>query len=87
MSAGLDALSSSFTAQSSNNRLINMVDDRELWAFAMALLRQDPDDSAAFTAERMDALERAGQQDDVSVWKEVADRINAHVVEGVQPPA
>jgi hypothetical protein len=82
----LDALSSSFTAQSSNNRLIDMVDDRELWSFAMALLRQDPDDGTAFTVDRMDALERAGREANISVWKEVADRINAHVVEGVQPP-
>jgi len=63
-----------------------MVDERELWAFAMALLRQDPNDAAAFTSERMDALERAGREAGASVWKEVADRMNAHVFEGAQPP-
>ena len=63
-----------------------MVDDRELWDFAMALLRQDPEDHATFTAERMDALEQAGKEGGINVWKEVANRINAHVFEGVQPP-
>lgn len=64
----------------------DMVDERELWAFAMALLRQDPQDGGTFTAQRMEVLEQAGKEDGVSVWREVADRINAHIFEGVQPP-
>lgn len=64
-----------------------MVDDRELWAFAMAMLRGDPADGAEFTAQRMDALEAAGSEAGISVWKEIADRMNAHAFEGVQPPA
>lgn len=64
-----------------------MVDDRELWAFAMALLRQDPSDGGLFTAERIEALEAGGRESGLNVWREVADRMNAHVFEGLPPPS
>jgi hypothetical protein len=38
-----------------------MTHDRELWAFAMALLPGVPADGAGFISERMNALGRAGK--------------------------
>jgi len=63
-----------------------MIDDRELWACALAVMRQNPDDAHIFTAERIGALVKAGDQAGVNVWLEVAKRINAMVFEGAQPP-
>lgn len=63
-----------------------MIDDRELWACALAVLRQNPDDAHLFTAERIRALEKAGDQTGVNVWLEITKRVNAMVFEGAQPP-
>ena len=63
-----------------------MVDDRELWAVALAVLRQNPNDAPQFTAERLGALALAGDEAGINVWQEVAKRINAMMFEGAQPP-
>lgn len=63
-----------------------MIDEKELWAFAMALLRGDPVEGEEFTPERMAALEAAGRAEGVNVWKEVAERMLGFVHEGREPP-
>lgn len=63
-----------------------MIDDRELWACALAVLRQHPDDAEVFTAERLGALAQAGDEAGLNVWLEIAQRINRLVYENEQPP-
>jgi len=51
-------------------------DDRELWACALQVERQHGDDAPRFVAERIGALAVAGDQDGVTTWKAIAQRLD-----------
>jgi len=51
-------------------------DDRELWACAIQVERQHGDDAPRFVAERIGALAVAGDQDGVTTWKAIAQRLD-----------
>jgi len=53
-----------------------MPDDRELWACALQVERQHGKDAPRFVAERIGALAVAGDQDGVTTWKAIAQRLD-----------
>ncbi len=51
------------------------ITERELWAVASTVLQNEGDDVAAFLLERVQSLMESGDDDGVSTWLAIADRI------------
>lgn len=49
--------------------------ERELWAVASTVLQNEGDDVAAFLLERVQTLMESGDNDGVSTWLAIADRV------------
>lgn len=60
-----------------------MIDEAELWAFAQALLRQDAANAEEFPPARLAQLEQACRLAGLNLYLEAANRINAHVFDGL----
>ena len=52
------------------------IDDRELWACALAVERRYGDRAPLHVAERIGALVLDGDNDGVEVWKAIAARLD-----------
>jgi len=66
------------------------VDDRELWACALQVERRYGHNAPRFVAERIGALVVAGDQEGISTWKMIAERLDklrSTTDEVVQRPA
>jgi len=53
-----------------------MTSDQERWAEALAVERQHGEDAPRFVAERVGALELAGDMEGIERWKEIATRLD-----------
>ncbi len=49
--------------------------EQELWAVASTVLQNEGDDVAAFLLERVHSLMESGDNEGVSTWLAIADRI------------
>lgn len=49
--------------------------ERELWAVASTVLQNEGDDVAAFLLERVHSLMESGDNEGVSTWLAIADRV------------
>lgn len=50
--------------------------ERELWACALLVEREQGDNAAVYIAERIGALALAGDADGVARWKAIAERLS-----------
>lgn len=53
-----------------------MISNRELWACALQVQQQHGDGANRFVAERVGALALSGDEEGVTVWKEIARRLD-----------
>ena len=61
-----------------------MLTEWELWAVADTVIRQHGQDVEGFIAKQIDALELRGDQDGISAWRQIGQRVAQLTAE---PPA